>query len=323
MKQSRQTGQTEKFLAYSEKLRKLSAGGTTAEIRRAGYETGLMACSRFAELNGVVHHYHDSGPADARETVILIHGWDCWWMWWHHIIRRLNASGIRTIAYDLKGHGWSDNDPLNDYSKRSFPEDLHKLVEFLGLERFHVSAFSFGPLVALYYAKKHPGKIRSMVLFNFGYLENNAFIERFAPATINFAFNNLLRKIRWWLPAYMFARLVLSKNTVLFHDVQIGFESLGFCAPEAIEQTTAQITSLAVTNAVPELVERADMPILFVAGDGDPIMTSENTRRLAGYSRKGKFVNVPDCGHLITLELPETAGMLVLDHVLGNAASAS
>ncbi len=321
MMRSTEAEPTEKFLAYREKLRSLAAGGGRAEAKRADYELGLMENSRFVKLNGVMHHYHDSGPRDAKETIVLIHGWDCWWMWWHHIIRKLNGNGIRTVTYDLKGHGWSESDPFNDYAKRSFPDDLHALAEFLGLDQFHVSAFSFGPLVALNYAKKHPGTIRSMVLFNFGYLENNRFIEKLAPATINFTFNNLLRKVGWWLPAYMFARLVLSKNTVMFHDVQVGFESLGFCAPEAIEQTTAQITSIEVTRTIPELVERADMPILFVAGDGDPIMTPENTKKLSGYSRKGRFVNVEGCGHLITLELPETAAELILEHVQESAVS--
>ncbi len=309
------TQPTEKFLAYREKLNKREAAGKREDSLNVEYEKGLIAKSCFIELNGVVHHYHDSGPGSTGETVLLVHGWDCWWMWWHHIIRFLNERGIRTIAYDLKGHGWSDNDPRNDYSIDSFAENLEALVDKLKLEKFHIAAFSFGPFIALHYAKQRPEKILSMVFFNFGYLENNRFVEKMAPATLNFTFNNLLRKITWWLPAYVFARLVLSRNTVLFHDVQIGFESLALCAPEAIEQSTSQITSMEVTESLVGFVEALQVPVLFAAGDGDSIMTPENTKKLAGYCRKGIFVNVPACGHLITLELPETAGGLIFEHI--------
>ena len=290
-----------------------------AEI--AEYENSLMEKSCFIELNGVVHHYHDSGPDNAGETVMLIHGWDCWWMWWHHIVRFLNGRGVRTIAYDLKGHGWSDEDSRNDYSIGSFAEDLGELVKALELKNFHIAAFSFGPFIALHYAKQYPETVRSMVFFNFGYLENNRVVEKIAPATLNFTFNNLLRKVSWWLPAYVFARLVLSRNTVLFHDVLIGFESLSLCAPQAIEQSTSQITSMEVTQSVVGLIEELEVPILFVAGDGDSIMTAENTAKLSRFSRKGVFVNVPQCGHLITLELPETAGELIYEHIRHNPAS--
>ncbi|NEX13919.1 MAG: alpha/beta hydrolase [Prosthecochloris sp.] len=297
----------------------IAAKGSGAESDE--YENSLIEKSCFIELNGVVHHYHDSGLTDARETVVLVHGWDCWWMWWHHIIRFLNDRGIRTIAYDLKGHGWSDEDPGNDYSIDSFAGELGELVRALGLKKIHIAAFSFGPFIALQYAIECPECVRSMVFFNFGYLENNRIVEKIAPATINFTFNNLLRKVGWWLPAYVFARLVLSRNTVLFHDVLIGFESLSLCAPQAIEQSTSQITSMEVTRKIVDLVEELEVPVLFVAGEGDGIMTAENTEKLSGHCKKGIFVNVPQCGHLITLELPETAAELIYEHLMHNVVS--
>ncbi len=306
---------TKKFITYRQELLDLQESGDIGASKRAAYELALMEQSHFVELNGIVHHYHDSGPKDAAETVILIHGWDCWWMWWHHVINSLNKRGIRTIAYDMRGHGWSDNDPKNHYHIDFFAHDLNELVIKLGLGRFHIAAFSFGPFVALDYARSHPELIRSMTFFNFGYLPNSAFIQAFATNTITFVFNKLLRNLTWWLPAYMFARLVLSKNTVMLHDILIGFKSLGLCAPEAIDQTTSQITSFKTTESLPDMVRSVEMPILFVAGEGDTIMTSENTRKLVDMTNRGRYVEVPDCGHLITVELPETASELIWGEV--------
>jgi pimeloyl-ACP methyl ester carboxylesterase len=306
---------TQKFSLYQKELRDLQASSDNAAAKRATIELSMMEKSHFIELNGIVHHYHDSGPKDASQTVLLIHGWDCWWMWWHHVIDSLNKQGIRTIAYDMRGHGWSDNDPNNHYHIDFFAHDLNELVVKLGLGKFHIAAFSFGPFVALDYARAHPELIRSLTFFNFGYLPNSAFIQSFATFTITFVFNNLLRKLTWWLPAYIFARLVLSKNTVMLHDILIGFKSLGFCAPEAIDQTTRQITSFETTEGVPDMVRAVDRPMLFVAGEGDAIMTCENTRKLIEMTGKGRFVSVPECGHLITVELPDTASALILSEI--------
>ena len=308
-----------KFRNYREKLLNRQQSNNTAENRKASYELSLMEDSHFVEVGGLLHHYHDSGPKDARETVLLIHGWDCWWMWWHHVIKALNAQGIRTVAYDMKGHGWSENDPANHYHIDHFARDLDELVRKLDLRNFHVAAFSFGPFVALDYVHRYANSVKSMVFFNFGFLPNNEFISQFAPKTINFIFNGMMRKLTWWLPAYIFARLVLAKNTVMQHDIMIGFESLGFCASEAIEQTTQQITSLETTTMLPQMVKSVKVPILFVAGDGDSIMTAENTKKLQEMTGTGSFLCVPDCGHLITIELPETASEIVLRHVRTNS----
>ncbi|KZK73887.1 MAG: alpha/beta hydrolase [Pelodictyon luteolum] len=307
--------QTEKFIAYCDRLRRDVASDDRDAARRAAYELELAAGSRFIEVNGIVHHYHVSGPEDAKETIVLIHGWDCWWMWWHHVVHSLNKAGVRTIAYDMRGHGWSANDPSNHYHINSFAHDLDGLQHALGIERFHVAAFSFGALVALDYARNHSDRVRSMTFFNFGYLPNSEFIASFAPGTINFVFNIMLRKLTWWFPAYVFARLVLARNTVTQHDILIGFQSLGLCASEAIEQTTGQITAQETTDSVPDMVMAVSAPILFVAGEGDGIMTAENTRKLQEMTGKGRYVGVPECGHLITLELPDTASELILEQI--------
>jgi pimeloyl-ACP methyl ester carboxylesterase len=208
---------------------------------------------------------------------------------------------------------------FNCRSNNYFAKDLDELIRKLGIADFHVAAFTFGPFVALDYVTRYTNSIKSMLFFNFGFLPNSEFISSFAPATITFVFNNMMRKLTWWLPAYIFARLVLSRNTILKHDIMIGFESLGFCASEAIEQTTRQITSIETTSMLPEMVRSIKVPMLFVAGDGDAIMTPENTKKLQEMTSTGSYLCVPECGHLITLELPETAGEIVLNHVIANS----
>lgn len=310
---------SEKFRVYRLKLLDQLGTSSQGERHRAQYELELMRNSHFVKVGGLLHHYHDSGPDNPRGTVLLIHGWDCWWMWWHRIIRKLNAAGYRTVAYDMKGHGWSENDPENRYHIADFARNLDELIRTIGLKDLHIAAFSFGPFVALDYVNKYPNSVKSMVFFNFGYLPNSEFISKAAPATINFIFNIMMRKLTWWLPAYMFARLALSRNSVMMHDIKVGFESLAFCASEAIEQTTQQITAMETTEMLPEMVRAVRVPILFAAGEGDVIMTCDNARKLQEMTPAGSYLCVPDCGHLITLELPQTAAEIVLRHISINS----
>jgi pimeloyl-ACP methyl ester carboxylesterase len=68
------------------------------------------------------------------------------------------------------------------------------------------------------------------------------------------------------------------------------------------------------------MVKSVKAPILFVAGDGDTIMTCENAQKLQEMTHNGKYICVKQCGHLITLELPETASELVLQHIRSSAS---
>jgi len=156
---------SEKFRAYRLKLYDRLETSTKGERHRAQYELDLMRNSHFVKVGGLLHHYHVSTPENPRGTVLLIHGWDCWWMWWHHVIRELNAAGFRTIAYDMKGHGWSENDPQNRYHIADFARDLDELARTIGIDDFHIAAFSFGPFVALDYVNKYPNSLYSIVIF--------------------------------------------------------------------------------------------------------------------------------------------------------------
>lgn len=71
---------TEKFKTYKADLYRDKQSEDKVRIERANCELALMRQSRFIGINGVVHHYHVSGPQDAEETMLLVHGWDCWWV---------------------------------------------------------------------------------------------------------------------------------------------------------------------------------------------------------------------------------------------------
>jgi pimeloyl-ACP methyl ester carboxylesterase len=276
------------------------------ERRRREFELAFLKRAQFIEINSIVHHYQDIGPRDG-EPLILVHGWDCASFWWHHIIDPLAAAGYRVICYDLKGHGFSANDPQQRYTVESFSADLQALADALDLPTHHIAAFSLGAFVALHYAAHHPQRVRSLVFFNFGLLAYNSIASKFVPRVLDFVFNSLLRPVahrEWWLLPLLYSRLAMARNTPLIKDARLGTLSLRCCDPHAVRVSAEQLARREILEAVPRQIATLNQPVLLVAGDGDPIMRPAEGRKLIDQCHTGLYLEVPRCGHLILFELP-------------------
>eukprot|EP00937_MAST-01D_sp_MAST-1D-sp2_P002042 g2042.t1 len=83
-----------------------------------------------SELGPLRFHYLDEGPADAKETVLLLHGEPSWSFLYRHMIPPLVAKGYRCVAPDLIGFGKSDK-PVDD-AVYTFAQHLDWLDEVLG-----------------------------------------------------------------------------------------------------------------------------------------------------------------------------------------------
>jgi pimeloyl-ACP methyl ester carboxylesterase len=299
---------TEKYVNYRIEVETALAGKLGArERRRLEHLLGLMDRARFIEVNGVVHHYQDIGPIDG-EPLVLIHGWDCSSYWWHHIIDPLVESGYRVINYDLKGHGFSAADPSEDYTVSGFSADLDQLANLLDLDAHHVAAFSLGAFVGLHYAATYRDRVRSLVFFNFSMLEYSKAASTVLPGVLDTVFNRVLRPIErlglWWIP-YIYALIVLSKNTAPINDVKLATLSLRCCDPQAVRVSAKELSRRDVLQAVATQMGQVDQPTLLVAGAGDPIMRPNGGRKLMQHALNGTYLEVPKCGHLILFELPE------------------
>ncbi len=75
---------------------------------------------------------------------------------------------FRTIAYDQRGRGESDWDPLRRYYNQDYVRDLEAVVEQLGLRRFDLLGHSMGGIAAYVYAAANPDRIRRLVIEDAG-----------------------------------------------------------------------------------------------------------------------------------------------------------
>jgi pimeloyl-ACP methyl ester carboxylesterase len=120
-----------------------------------------------ATIPGVTHHVthlngadlHHVSAGDSGSPVLLVHGWPETWWAFRHLIPLL-AARHRVIALDLRGFGDSSNGDIA-YDAATSAEDLHHLVEHLGLGPVHVVCQDISGGLTSRFAATHPEDVLS------------------------------------------------------------------------------------------------------------------------------------------------------------------
>lgn len=103
------------------------------------------------------------GPADARETVVMIHGYSAdktvWMRFAPHFTDR-----YRVLVLDLPGHGETPFDPALRYDTMSQAQRVLKAMDALGIQRAHLVGNSMGGFIAAQLALHHPERVQSATL---------------------------------------------------------------------------------------------------------------------------------------------------------------
>ncbi|MGW4849439.1 alpha/beta fold hydrolase [Nocardia brasiliensis] len=117
----------------------------------------------FVTARGVRFHVTEAGPADGR-PVLALHGWPQH----HYAYRHLLAdppAGLRIIAPDLPGYGWSDPPP-HRWEKEGVAADLLVLLDALKLDRVLLLGHDWGGFVAFRLVLRAPERFDGLLAMN-------------------------------------------------------------------------------------------------------------------------------------------------------------
>jgi pimeloyl-ACP methyl ester carboxylesterase len=109
--------------------------------------------------SGITIHHQSVGEGP---DVVMVHGITGNLAVWHLNIVPALADRFRVLTYDLRGHGYSDVPP-HGYSPDDMATDLLDLLDALAIERPVVIGHSYGADVALYFAARHPERVREVI----------------------------------------------------------------------------------------------------------------------------------------------------------------
>ena len=108
-----------------------------------------------------------SGQSD-QPTVVLLHGLVSQGYSWRGVLPTLAEQGLRAIAPDWIGHGFSTRAEPQDfaYTPEAFVEALGDFIDALELEQIHLVVQGFLGSHGLLYALANPDRIARLVIIN-------------------------------------------------------------------------------------------------------------------------------------------------------------
>jgi pimeloyl-ACP methyl ester carboxylesterase len=246
------------------------------------------------ELDPVDLYYEEYGQGTA---MVLLHGFPFDHTIWEPLIPLLKQEA-RLILPDLRGFGRSPV-PEGTYSMRLLAEDVAQLLDRLGIEKAMLVGHSMGGYVSLAFAQAYPGRLLGLGLV----------------ATHSAADSPERRQARNKLAVsalHKGARVVASD---LVNNLTPKKELL-----EPINELILRAHPTGIAGALRGMAERHDLtgelsslviPAVVMVGKEDRLLNHELVKTMAQMLPKGWLVEIPDAGHMLTLEYPnQVAGTL-------------
>jgi pimeloyl-ACP methyl ester carboxylesterase len=248
----------------------------------------------FAELGGVRLWYKDSGGRGV--PVVVLHANTGSSQNWEHQIPAFTAAGYRFISYDRRGWGRSTTEP--GVPAGTAADDLHALVKFLGIDRFHLIGTAGGGFVAYDYALSFPEQLRSLVVANsIGGVQDEEYLamgRRLRPPQ----FDALPPDLRELGPSYRAAEPAGTRRWLELESMsrQTGAPAQGF---------RNRLTF--------SMLEQIKLPTLLITGDADLYAPPPLLGMFAARIKGAQSLVIPEAGHSSYWEKPDVFNKAVLD----------
>jgi pimeloyl-ACP methyl ester carboxylesterase len=253
----------------------------------------------YIDLPGVHLWYVDGGGHGV--PVVFMHAASGTSESWAPQLPAFTTAGYRCLTYDRRGWGRSRPDPTGE-QPGYVSDDLHRLVDHLGLDRFHIAGTAAGGIGALDYALTHPERVRSLVVADsIGGVQDPEYLEvqhRLRPPEIQ----ALPWELRELSAGY---RGTTPEGTRRWIEIERASRLEG-------AQGLAQQPRLPMTLA---RLETLRVPTLVLAGEADLVSPPALMRMLAAHIPDCRFATVPEAGHAAHWEQPEVWNRLVLEFI--------
>lgn len=279
----------------------------------------------YARANGVQIHYvrHGTGA-----PLVLLHGWPEFWYVYRKNIPVL-AERFDVIVPDLRGFGDTEKPGLPDPPSRLLDvlvEDLRRLADSLGVERFVLVSHDVGSFVAQSFARKYPERLSGLFFFHCAYPGiGKRWLE---PRSVKEIWYQSFNQQPW--AASLVGRDRETCKTYIKHfldhwarepglfdeDLEAWVDNFmkpgnlqgGFNWYLGINEARTEVWE----HGAPEL-PKIDVPTRFFWGEEDPLIKIEWANRLGDYFSDFSFKAASGAGHFVHYEQPEAANQEIID----------
>ena len=262
----------------------------------------LQAIRAIADLLPAGYPEHQVDLGDHRTTVIdrpahgapggppmvLVHALGLDRRMWRDTLAALPVDR-RVIAYDLRGHGSASEAPLVR-GLQHFADDLHTLLDRLGVPSAHLVGLSLGGAIAQVYALSRPERVGRLTLVATVASPQPAFVERGAAAQVGGMAGVLPATMtRWFTPEALAVNgwpVRYARDQVLRADP---------------DTWAASWHALAQVDTLPRLPQLR-MPTRLITGELDPSTPPRLMAQIAAEVPGGRLTVIDGGPHMLSLE---------------------
>lgn len=240
-----------------------------------------------------VHQVGDRGP-----ILLMVHGFPLDHSMWQFQIAEF-ADRCRVLAVDLRGFGASESRD-ETVSMEQYADDLAALLDELGIaEPVNYLGLSMGGYVAWQFWKRHRQRLERLILCDTRARADN---DEVARGRRRMAYDVLAQGSEMVADS-MLPRLLAPDTAMRFPErVDALRQVISRTAPSAI---AAAQRGMSVRLDVTSWLGAIDTPALLICGVEDEISRPEEMEGMAAAMPNGRFICVPDAGHMAPLENPE------------------
>jgi pimeloyl-ACP methyl ester carboxylesterase len=259
-----------------------------------------------------------------KPTLLLLHGGPGF----DHSIYKPAYSALADMAQivylDHRGNGRSEDGPREAWHLAQWGDDVAAFCDALGIVRPIVLGASFGGVVALAYATRHPAHPSKLVLISTEaagdtYLERRvALFERFGGPEVGALARRRFLDVdspRDQASVDAWRKLAFPLYTRTPRDPNIGSRTVG--KPQVALHWFAKPGGESHSfNMFPDL-GRIQCPTLVLGGEGDPMHPIESQVDIAAALPADlvRFERFEDCGHAVVPDAPERAMSVLRDFI--------
>jgi pimeloyl-ACP methyl ester carboxylesterase len=249
--------------------------------------------------------YMEAGNPNAF-PVVLLHGIGANSAHWRFQLSGLSRS-YRVIAWNAPGYYMSDKFAAESPGPKDYAKALRYLVDWLGIERFHLVGNSFGSQVAACFTHFLPGYVQSIAMT--GTSRGRAFLNTQEKAQTK---KDRLQQIS--VGGFQFGSERWEALFGLNPDadkVELAKQVLRLTNPEGFLQAVRFGLAL---DTIP-FVSDWEKPLLIIQGDADRVTPYElNGAKIVAQAPDCRVEHLAGIGHLPELEAPEEVNRLLLGY---------